>query len=128
MASTRLRVLHSTATGMFDCPRMDVSATGMFDFPRMGDVRIAKFHPFRAHLMMSKKPHAFTANSLDHKPAADIAVVIGHDADSEQRMLPPERRPECHIIMRPEMIEGNKDKHIGGKTEVHVRSQAAIPH
>ena len=80
MASTRPRMVYS-------------SATGMFDFPRMGDVRIVKFDPFRAHLMMSQKADAVTANPVKHKPAADKAVVIGQDAAPEQETTPARTAP-----------------------------------
>jgi hypothetical protein len=107
---------------------MNVKAMGMFKFPGVEDVRIANFESFHAHVVMSQEGDAVPANPVKYKPPADESIVIGQKAAPEEERHPAERRSETHVIMHPEMVEGNKDKHVGAKTEAHIHPDAAVPH
>ncbi len=107
---------------------MPFNAAGMFNLPPTGDARIVEIHPFRAHLMVGQEGDAVMADPVKHKPAANKPVMIRHEAAPEQERHPPERRPEHQVIMRPKMVEWDKDIGVGAETEVRIHSQPAIPH
>jgi hypothetical protein len=87
-------------------PFRDVS---VFNLPRMGQVSVMKFHSFHPYVVMREYGQTFPSNSPKHKPAARKNEVIIQDAAPEQQRHPPEWSPETQIIVRPEMIEWDKD-------------------
>jgi hypothetical protein len=70
---------------------------------------------------------AIVSQASQHKPAANEPVAVDHQAGVEQAGHPEGRGHPRNIIVRPEMIEWHKDKHVRRQTKVHIASDLAIP-